>query len=80
MAAQSSKRQALRRSHENRPLQATIVIAIDGGIAEVASHSGAPCRVIIRDYDIDGAEPKRLARDPEGRRCFELEFELPNDD
>lgn len=45
----------------------------------MAEHFGAPCRVIIRDYDIDGADARCLAKDPEGRACFEKVFEFPND-
>lgn len=64
---------ALRRS-----IETTIVVAVEGGLADVVEYSGRPCRIIIRDYDTDGADRRNLTRDTEGRRCFERLFEFSN--
>ena len=55
----------------------TTVVIIGG--ATVLEHHGGPCRVIIRDYDIQDANPRELTRDPAGDPCFEDWFEFPNE-
>jgi hypothetical protein len=53
----------------------TIVVEISKGLVDVASHRGAPCRVIIRDYDIDGIDSEELVTSANGL-CVERVIDL----
>jgi hypothetical protein len=46
-------------------------------MADVVHHAGAPCEIILRDYDIDGADNEYLSVDPDGRTCLETTVRLP---
>ncbi len=73
----SAARGKVRRSSQKRhnvPIEATIVVAIEKGIADVARLSGGSCRVIVRDYDTDGTDDESLSTDAEGRPCLEQVF------
>jgi hypothetical protein len=56
------------------PVETTIVVAIEKGIADVVRLSGRSCRVIVRDYDTDGTDDESLSIDAEGRPCLEQVF------
>lgn len=48
-----------------------IIIGIEGGVASV-DETTIPknIEIVIRDYDIDGADEERLSEDEEGNQCF----------
>jgi hypothetical protein len=46
-----------------------VEVDVEGGhVADVRAPRGTT--VIVRDYDLDGADPDRLTKDAEGRRCI----------
>jgi hypothetical protein len=52
----------------------SVIIEIRGGIPEIvgiAAPRDVKVGVIIRDYDIEGADPGDLTFDPSGVPCFE---------
>ena len=51
----------------------TVVVVIQDGLVEVHNVPKG-INVIIRDYDVDGADPERLKEDPDGKLCFEREI------
>ena len=51
-----------------------VIIVVRGGVAEVLSKSDN-VRVIIRDYDIEGTDGRRLITDPDGDECIESIYE-----
>lgn len=49
-----------------------VVISIDHGLIETTvKPSTARCRVVVRDYDVDGVESRDLSTDSTGRRYLE---------
>jgi hypothetical protein len=69
-AAALSKARRSRPKRKRPKIETTVVISIERGIADVTHHSGAPCQVVIRDYDIDGMDGESVSADPDGRRCL----------
>jgi len=60
-----------------RPIETTVIISIERGIVDVTHHTGAPCQVVIRDYDTDGMDDESVSADPAGRRCLVQVVNLP---
>lgn len=52
----------------------TITIEIQDGILHIFDIP-KDIKIIVRDYDTDGADPKHLQKDPEGIECFENIYE-----
>jgi hypothetical protein len=75
--AASGRRHSSPQTRRRSQIGARVVISIEGGLANVIHHTGAPCEVVLRDYDTDGADDERLSTDPDGRKCFETTVRLP---
>jgi hypothetical protein len=43
-----------------------VTVVIDGGLVRDVHVAHSPCRVLIRDYDVEGSDPERVERDPSG--------------
>lgn len=56
------------------PPPATILVRVKGGLVQnVHIPRGTPARVVVRDYDTDGAT--NTTKDPKGRTCIETVWE-----
>jgi len=76
-AAASGKRRSSLRTRRRSRIAMRVVISIEKGIADIIHHVGAPCEVVIRDYDTDGADDGCLSVDLDGRKCLERIVRLP---
>ena len=57
------------------PPPPTIIIDLQGGLIQnLHNPSGARARIIVRDYDTEGADA--TTRDPKGRECIESIWDL----
>jgi hypothetical protein len=53
----------------------TIIVEVRGGVVEVHKPGHLDhVKVIVRDYDIDGADEEELTQDPDGEECREEEI------
>ncbi len=53
----------------------TIIVEVMGGVVEVHKPGHlSHVKVIVRDYDIEGADEDDLTQDPDGRECREEEI------
>lgn len=59
-------------------IKPTVVVEINQGVVDVVRHRGGLCRIIIRDYDVDGINPGDLVASPNGD-CIEQVFDLPQE-
>lgn len=75
--AASGKRYSSPQTQRRSQIEARVVVSIERGIADVIHHTGAPCEVVLRDYDTDGADDECLSTDPGGRKCLERTVRLP---
>jgi hypothetical protein len=53
----------------------TIIIAMEGGLIQWIEGIPEDVRIIVRDYDVKGADPNDLSRDEDGDECFVSEWE-----
>jgi hypothetical protein len=67
--ATTSRRRHSSPQRRHPQLRVRIVISIERGIADVIDHTGAPCEVVLRDYDTDGADDERLSTKTRLRPC-----------
>jgi hypothetical protein len=53
----------------------TVTLTVLGGAVQEAEFSpGLSCRVVIRDYDVEGVEESKLHTDDEGIMYYEMVF------
>jgi hypothetical protein len=60
--------------HTSTMKKKTVVISIHGGVADIESLPDG-IKVIIRDYDIDGADDESLVTRIDGEDCIVSEYE-----
>ena len=51
-----------------------VVVVMDGGAIHDVTFEGRPCRVLIRDYDVESGEPEDCEPDPEGRPALTFRY------
>ncbi len=49
----------------------TITVGVYGGMIQWIQGIPEDVRVVVRDYDIEGADPDDLSHDAEGNECIE---------
>lgn len=55
--------------------QHNIVITVEGGVIQSIENIPPGVRVVVRDYDVDGAERAGLVEDENGVSCVEVIWE-----
>lgn len=53
----------------------TITVGVYGGIVQWIQGIPEDVRIVVHDYDIDGAEDRVLSRDENGDKCVEAVWE-----
>lgn len=51
-----------------------VVVVMEGGAIHDVTFEGRPCRVLIRDYDVEGGELEDCESDPEGRAALTFRY------
>lgn len=56
-------------------MQKTITIILGGGLIQEIEGIPDDVRIVVRDYDVEGADEQELSADENGNECFESIWE-----
>jgi len=57
------------------PDKKTITITVEGGVIQGIAGIPEDVRIVVKDYDVEGAEPNNLSHDENGNACVVSEWE-----
>lgn len=52
----------------------TITITVEGGLIQWIADIPDDVRIVVKDYDVEGADPSDLSRDENGDECLVSEW------